>query len=262
LTCESPVRACSTRTAFDPSGASVPHVSYATRTSGRRAPDSRSNVPTSANCRLPTGSPSRHAPVAGTGGLTRARELDPERAPAAPGRGPRRAPGERRSSFTGLTVGHCTAGAPRAPRLSRSVIAAPVVGSSSRVRRWRSGVQRGLGGGEAELEVGEDVVDVLDADGEAHESRRDARLRLLLDGELAVRGGRRVDDERAHVADVRDVGVQLQGGDERLPGLAAAVELERQDRTRAARQVLLRTRVPRARGQARVVHGADVVARL
>ncbi len=34
LTCESPVRACSTRTAFDPSGASVPHVSYAPRPSG------------------------------------------------------------------------------------------------------------------------------------------------------------------------------------------------------------------------------------
>src|SRR5690606_17145850 len=46
-----------------------------------------------------------------------------------------------------------------------------------------------LGGGEALLEVGDDVVDRLEADREAHQARVDARGELLLLGELAV-GGR------------------------------------------------------------------------
>jgi hypothetical protein len=47
-------------------------------------------------------------------------------------------------------------------------------------------------------------------------TRGDAGGRLLLDAELAVRGGRRVDDEAADVADVRDVAVELQRVDEAL----------------------------------------------
>ena len=58
-------------------------------------------------------------------------------------------------------------------------------------------------------------VDVLDADGEAHEPGRDARGALLLLGQLRVRGRGRVDHEAAHVADVGHVAVQLERLDER-----------------------------------------------
>ena len=74
---------------------------------------------------------------------------------------------------------------------------------------------------------------------------RDAGGELLLGGELRVRGRRRVDDQRAHVADVGDVAVQRQRVDERLAGLDAARELERQHRAGALGRQLLGPLVPR-----------------
>ena len=68
----SPVSACSTSTAFDASGASVPHVSYATVTSVERdRPPRASNGRrrTVTNCRRPGSSPGRHAPVTGSGAV-------------------------------------------------------------------------------------------------------------------------------------------------------------------------------------------------
>ena len=52
------------------------------------------------------------------------------------------------------------------------------------------------------IEIGEDIANVLDADGEADQLGRDAGAGLLLDGELLVRGGGGMDDERLGVADV------------------------------------------------------------
>ena len=59
------------------------------------------------------------------------------------------------------------------------------------------------------IQVGDDVGRVLDADREAHHIRAGARLRLLLVGKLAMRGRGRMDDQRAGVADIGEMGEQL-----------------------------------------------------
>src|ERR1700733_9736240 len=82
--------------------------------------------------------------------------------------------------------------------------------------------------GEAELEVGQDVVDALDADGQPHQTGGDAGGQLLGGAQLRVGGRCRVNHQRAHVADVGDVAVQLQRVHERLPSLDATGQLERQ----------------------------------
>ena len=86
--------------------------------------------------------------------------------------------------------------------------------------------QARLGGAEPGLEVGDDVLDALQADGQAHQARRDAGRQLLLGGQLRVRRRGRVDDQAADVADVGHVAVQLERLDELLAGLDAAVQLE------------------------------------
>ena len=67
---------------------------------------------------------------------------------------------------------------------------------------------------EAGVEIGDDVLDRFDADREPDESGMDAGARLLLLGELAVRGGGGVDHQAADVADVRNVRVELEGFDD------------------------------------------------
>src|SRR5688500_16177362 len=91
-------------------------------------------------------------------------------------------------------------------------------------------LRHATGGREGLLEVGLQVVDVLESDREAHQTRGDAGGELLLRGELRVRRGGGVDDERAHVADVGQVAEEAERVDELAPGLDAALELERQDR--------------------------------
>lgn len=62
----SPVSACRTSTALEPSAARRPQVSYARRTPGSRTPDSRgSGSPIAAQRRRPGGSPSLRPPEAG-----------------------------------------------------------------------------------------------------------------------------------------------------------------------------------------------------
>jgi hypothetical protein len=69
-----------------------------------------------------------------------------------------------------------------------------------------------------------------------------------------------VDHEAAHVADVRDVAVQLEPADEALPGLAAALDDERDDAAEAlAAAVLLGALVPRARLETGVVDALHLV---
>src|SRR5665648_62145 len=115
---------------------------------------------------------------------------------------------------------------------------------------------------EAGVEVGQDVLDVLDPDREADQTGGHPGERLLLRRELAVRCRGGVDDQRAHVPDVRNVRVQLEGVDERLAGLCATLDLEGEHRTGPLRCVLLGVGVPPAGRQPRVVHADDVVARL
>src|SRR5262245_17145718 len=127
---------------------------------------------------------------------------------------------------------------------------APVTGIGGAA--GRSGESATLGGAEPSVEVGEDVVDGLDADAQPHQVGRDAGRHLLVGGELRVGGGRRVDREAAHVTHVGQVAEQLQVVDERAAGLEPTLDAEREDRALPARQVLLTALVPLARRQTRV----------
>ena len=86
---------------------------------------------------------------------------------------------------------------------------------------------------ERPIEVEDDVVDVLDADADAHQLGQHAGRLERLVGELAVRGRAGVDDERARVADVGQVRAQLDAADERLARLAPALAAEGEHRARA-----------------------------
>src|SRR5690242_3515207 len=76
------------------------------------------------------------------------------------------------------------------------------------------------------VEIGDDVFDMLEADREADIAVGDAGLALLLGRELRMRGRRRMDRERARIADISDVVAHLQRLDEAAPRIASAVELE------------------------------------
>ena len=60
----------------------------------------------------------------------------------------------------------------------------------------------GLYSSEALFEIGDDIVDVLRADGKADGGRGDALIEQLFLGELCVRRGRRMDDQGLHVRDI------------------------------------------------------------
>src|ERR1700759_5232629 len=66
---------------------------------------------------------------------------------------------------------------------------------------------------------------------------RNTGLELLLRGQLRVCRGRRVDRERARVADICDMVKHLQRVDEPAAGLAAAPELETQQGAVAALEI-------------------------
>mmetsp|Transcript_25022 Transcript_25022/g.75241 ORF Transcript_25022/g.75241 Transcript_25022/m.75241 type:complete len:292 (-) Transcript_25022:1678-2553(-) len=108
------------------------------------------------------------------------------------------------------------------------------------------------------VEVNQDVVDVLDAHGEADELRRQTRLDLLLVGELRVRRGGRVDRERLRVADVGDVGEELERVDHLLARFAAALQADDDEGAALALQVLLLQLVHRVAAEARITHPRDL----
>src|SRR5262245_42173665 len=70
-----------------------------------------------------------------------------------------------------------------------------------------------------------------------------------------------MDGEAADVAHVREMAVQLERVDERLPGGETALDAEREDRAASVRQVLLGALVPRARREPWVLHPLHLVAR-
>ena len=65
-------------------------------------------------------------------------------------------------------------------------------------------------GCEASLQIGDDVINVLGADGQADGVRIDLLLGQLLIVQLAVGGGGRMDDQALHVCNVCQQGEDLQ----------------------------------------------------
>src|SRR5512134_4127926 len=76
------------------------------------------------------------------------------------------------------------------------------------------------------VDIGQDVVDMLEPDGKPHVVLRHAGRELVLRRELRMRCARRVDGEAARVADIGDVIEELQRIDEAPARLASALELE------------------------------------
>ena len=68
--------------------------------------------------------------------------------------------------------------------------------------------------GEGLLQIPNDVVGVLGADGQANGRRRDALVGKLGFGQLGVRGGCRVNGQALHVGDVGEQRENLQAVDE------------------------------------------------
>ena len=111
----------------------------------------------------------------------------------------------------------------------------------------------GLHGGEALLQVGDDVVDVLGADGEADGVLVDALVLQLGLAQLGVGGGGGVDHQRFDVGHVGQQGEDGQVVDE-LVGLGlAALDVKGKDGSAAVGEVLLIQGVVGVVGQAGVV---------
>src|SRR5262245_4552993 len=96
---------------------------------------------------------------------------------------------------------------------------------------------RHRGCGERLVEVGDDIVDVLDADREAHVAGRHAAGELVRRAQLPVRGRSRMDGERPGIADVGHVVEEVERVDEARSGLAALHQLEANETAVAAPEV-------------------------
>ena len=94
-------------------------------------------------------------------------------------------------------------------------------------------------GCEASLEVGDDVVDVLGADGQADGVLVDLLLGQLLIGQLAVSGGSRMDDQTLDVGHICQQREDLQVVDELECFLTTALDVEGEDGSAAVGEVLL-----------------------
>ena len=94
-----------------------------------------------------------------------------------------------------------------------------------------------LHSGKRLIDIGNDIVWVLDADRKPDVSLRDAGLELLFWRQLRVRCGRRMDGERAGITDVGDMIEELQVIYEPTASLFAALELEAKQCAIAALQI-------------------------
>ena len=94
-----------------------------------------------------------------------------------------------------------------------------------------------MGNAKGLVYVGDDVLDVFEPDGETHEVVGDAALALLVGGELLMGGAGGVDHERLGVADVGEVGEELDGVDEPAAGVEVALDAEPDDGAEAAAEV-------------------------
>ena len=100
-------------------------------------------------------------------------------------------------------------------------------------------VLQGLHSVEAVLQIPDDVVDILGADGEADRVLSDLLLLQLLCREFCMGRGCRMYHQALHICHVGKEGEYLQGIDEGKGLLLAALDVEREDGACPVREVLL-----------------------
>src|SRR6185312_7447457 len=125
-----------------------------------------------------------------------------------------------------------------------SRITAPPPRASRREELYRRRFRQSL------LQVGDDVLHLFDAYRQANDVRPGAGGDPLLVGELAVRGRGGVDDQALGIADIGNVGEQIDAVDHLHADLVAALDAEGEDRAGALRQVLPGERIVLVRRQA------------
>lgn len=99
---------------------------------------------------------------------------------------------------------------------------------------------------------------MLGADGKADGRRGDALIEQLFLGQLGMRRGCRMDDQRLHVRDVCQQRENLQIVNEPKCGFLPALDFEREDARAAVREVALVERVVGMVGQGRMVDLLDL----
>src|ERR1019366_6807515 len=102
------------------------------------------------------------------------------------------------------------------------------------------------------IEIGDDIIAVLNADAEPDHLWPHASLTLLFDGHLSMRRGRGMTCQRLGVADIDQPLEQFECVVELFTGLQAADDTEGQQRTGVAAKVLLGERVVRIVWETRV----------
>ena len=89
------------------------------------------------------------------------------------------------------------------------------------------------------LQICDDIVDVLGADGQADGVGLNAHIQQLLLGQLRMGGGGGMDHQRLHICHIGQQGEDLQMVDELEGLLLAALDLEGKDGSAAVGEVLL-----------------------
>src|SRR5207247_197439 len=126
----------------------------------------------------------------------------------------------------------------RRTRSSRAGNSAGTGGGSSSLTRASSPSAAG-GGGECLVEVGDDVIDVLDADAQAQGLRPNAREALLFRRHLPVRRRCGMTRQRLRIPQVHQTLEQAQGVVEAGTGIVAAANREGQQRARPPAEIFL-----------------------
>ena len=107
--------------------------------------------------------------------------------------------------------------------IKKNAITADLLGGYAFAKMALAGTAIDLRFGECLSEIGQDVVGMLDSDGQPHVARRDAGGELLLGIELLMCSRGRMDRQRACIADIGDVIDELERVDEPAAGLDAAL---------------------------------------
>jgi hypothetical protein len=133
--------------------------------------------------------------------------------------------------------------------------ASPSASSNSLCRDRFAGFERR--GFQRLVKITNQVVNALQADGEADEIGRDTCLLLFLGCQLGVRGAGRVDDEGPGIAHIRQVREKLDVPDQLLASFQSAIDAEANNGTIAVRVVLRRHFMLRVALETGIAHPID-----